>query len=73
MKKPRTKKKLESALRVNVYRVLSDAVDRGVLMGIRRAHKHTDKPDEDTLAERIHDEVMLVISEHFEFDDGAWW
>lgn len=58
-----------NALKVNVYEVLSRAVEEGVASGWRRAHKHTDKPDAESVMLSIDDAVMGAICEVFVFED----
>lgn len=45
---------------IDAYRVIVRAVEEGVAHGWRRAHKHTDEPDEDSACEAI---VRGVIDE----------
>ncbi len=65
------KKKLpvDGGMRVRTWTVLSDCVEDGIGYGWQRAHKHTDKPDEDALKEAIYDAVTGEISQYFSFDD----
>lgn len=60
------------ALRVRTYEVVSEAVERGVICGMRRAFKHADKrPAEDTMdliAERVLSAVMDELCEVVNFD-----
>jgi hypothetical protein len=56
-------------MKVNTYKVLSDCVERGVEIGWRRAHKHTDTPGEGQLRDSIYDNVMTEISEYFTFSE----
>ena len=56
---------------VKVYRVLSEAVERGVAYGYNRAHKHTDTPSEEAVKQQVYDAVMQELSEAFDFGDGA--
>lgn len=58
-------------MRVRVYEVLYRAVDAGVEYGWHRAHKHTDKPDAETIKDQILNAVMSDIGEYFEFDEPA--
>ncbi len=57
------------ALRVRVYPVLADAVDRGVEYGYHRAHKHTDNPDEHQITSAIRDAVLTEILEAFTIEE----
>lgn len=54
---------------VRTYSIMSDAVERGIAYGYNRAHKHTDKPAEETIRQQIHDAVMLELTEVFDFGD----
>lgn len=56
-------------MKVSTYRVLTDAVERGVTIGWNRAHKHQDKPDRNTIEEYIAQEVLNSICEYFSFYD----
>ena len=56
-------------MKVNAYRVLSRAVEEGTDYGWTRAHKHTDKPDEDGIKEEVVQAVINEICEYFKFDE----
>lgn len=56
-------------MRPRTYSILDRAVEEGVKLGYNRAHKHTSKPTEALLLERIQDAVMEKICEVFEFDN----
>ncbi len=58
-----------SVVRVRLYPVIARAVAEGVGWGISRAHKHTDKPSRDVLAENIEREVMNALSEILDYGD----
>ncbi len=62
-------KKDKNSLRVNVYAVMRQAVESGVAMGWRHAHKHADNPSEDVIKDKISDDVMNEICEWFNFND----
>ena len=70
MAKKTTKKKLEvNCLRVNVYEVLSRAIESGLLFGYKRAHKHTETPSEDMMLEAQRQAIMTEVCEVFSFFD----
>lgn len=48
---------------VRMYTVVADAVRSGVVLGWRRAHKHTDSPSEEHAAECIECAVMEMLIE----------
>jgi hypothetical protein len=56
-------------MKVRAYSVLSRAVEEGVEYGWRRAHKHTETPDPETIKDQIMTGVMNEICEYFDFDD----
>jgi hypothetical protein len=58
---------VSGAMRVNVYTVLLDCVERGVDFGWNHAHKHTDKPEEHDIRRHIVDDIMDEICEYFDF------
>lgn len=51
------------------YTILERAVEEGVLLGYRRAFKHTDNPSESAIADAITDAVMLTITDVFSFPE----
>lgn len=54
---------------VDAYRVLERCVEDGIAYGYRRAFKHTDTPEEDTIREAIQMAIMNEISEWFQFGE----
>ena len=57
------------AIRVNAYRIVNDAVERGAVRGVRRAFKHTPTPGQEQIAQEVEDAVMLELCEVVKFDD----
>lgn len=58
-------------MKVKTYAVLQRAVEEGVGIGWRHAHKHVDAPDEIDVLDSIEAGVMNSICEWFDFDDDA--
>jgi hypothetical protein len=56
-------------IRINAYEIVSRAVEDGVAYGYNRAHKHTDKPTEDSLKAEIENAVMNELSEVLIYGD----
>ena len=56
-------KRTRTALRLNAYTLVSEAVERGVELGWNRAFKHTDDPQKDTFVEAVRRSVMELINE----------
>lgn len=54
---------------VRALEVLQRAVEEGVEHGWRRAHKHTDTPDEASAREQIASSVVDEICQWFDFDE----
>jgi hypothetical protein len=50
--------------------LIEQCVEEGTLLGYRRAHKHTDDPGEDAIAEMITNAIMGRLYEWFEFDES---
>lgn len=53
--------------RVNLYAIISRAVEEGVGYGWTRAHKHTNEPDREAAVEAIFNAVMSELCEVLEF------
>lgn len=64
------KRKVTGTMRVNAYEVLRRAVEEGAARGVRRAHKHDDLPSKDAIAEQVVHEVLVAVSEVFDFGDS---
>ena len=47
------------------------AAEEGVTYGWRRAHKHIDTPDVESIEEQIVTAVLNEICEYFNFDDDS--
>ena len=65
----RKKVHFHGAIRVDAYRVVSDAVEVGALRGVRRAFKHTDKPSQEAIAEEVENAVMSSLCEYLKFHE----
>lgn len=50
------------------FAVLTVAVGEGVRMGWRLAFRDSDSPDESTILDAIHREVMNSINDYFDLD-----
>jgi hypothetical protein len=48
--------------------ILEMCISEGALIGYRRAHKHTEEPDESWVIETIHNEIMNCIDLYFDFE-----
>jgi len=57
--------------KVRAYPVFCRAVEEGVAYGSRRAHKHNDTPDAETIEEQIISAVLNEVCEYFDFDEHA--
>jgi hypothetical protein len=56
-------------MKPKIYSILSLAVEEGIRIGYRHAHKHTDHPGEDVAIGNIHSEVMGSIVDYFSFEE----
>jgi hypothetical protein len=61
--------KARAEVRVNVYEVISRAVEEGVRNGVYRARKHTDTPNEAQTADAVYQAVMQALCEVLRFED----
>ena len=55
------------AIQVDAYRVMEEAVERGISIGWRRAHKHVESPDEVSIKDAVEQAVMNELCEYFKF------
>ena len=65
----RAKRPVRGGMKVRAYPVLCRAIEDGVTYGWRRAHKHVDAPDAQTIEEQIVTAVVNEICQYFDFDD----
>lgn len=56
-------------IKVDVYRLISDAVERGLEAGYWKAHKYSDKPSPEDVFNHQHNYVMNGICEYLDFGD----
>lgn len=55
-------------MKANYWKIIEMAVDQGVECGLNRAFKHTDEPTREQIHAEVEREIMLALSEYFEFD-----
>ena len=65
----RAKRPVRGGMTVRAYPVLCRAVEEGVAYGWRRAHKHIDAPDAETIEEQIVCTVLNEVCDYFDFDE----
>ena len=52
--------------KAKAYSILRQAVEDGIAWGWQRSHKHTDKPDEETIKDEMLNNIMNEICEKFD-------
>lgn len=57
-------------MKPRTYSILSDAVEEGARLGVKRAYKHNDAPTDEQIAGNVANAIMLCITERFSFDDN---
>jgi len=65
----RAKRPVRGGMKVRAYPVLYRAVEDGVAYGWRRAHKHIDTPDAETIKEQIVRAVLKRGLRVLDFDE----
>lgn len=60
---------MRDSIRLNSYRIISDAVESGILIGWNHAHKHVESPAKDHLLNEIHNQVMNSLCDIIKFDE----
>jgi len=58
-----------ATVKINVYRIIDDAVESAIRYGYSRAFKHTDSPTKDQIMNEIHRSVMNNLCDILKFDD----
>lgn len=56
-------------MRLKTYQLIERIVEEGTAAGYNRAHKHTDKPIEETIKNCIEQYIMQGFDEMFIFDE----
>lgn len=56
-------------MKVKTRKLLEDCIEKGVMFGWNRAHKHLENPSQDVVLDHIQREIMNEIDEYFSFDD----
>jgi hypothetical protein len=57
-------------MKVKMYNLVSECIERGVEFGYNRAHKHVDNPTKDYVVENIHREIMNQLCDYIDFGDS---
>jgi hypothetical protein len=55
-------------MKAKVRKILFESIERGVINGYHRAHKHTNDPSESAITENIMREISYEIDDNFCFD-----
>jgi hypothetical protein len=56
-------------MKIKMYNLISECVERGVNFGYNRAHKHVDNPDKISMVDNIHREIMNQLCDYIVFDE----
>jgi hypothetical protein len=56
-------------MKVKVYNLISECIERGTERGYRRSYKHVDNPDEASIVDNIHREIMNELYDYFDFNE----
>lgn len=55
-------------MRAKIRPILEECIELGIWQGYRKAHKHTDQPDESHVVDEIEHYIWTFIDERFDFD-----
>lgn len=61
--------KVDVCVKLDAYKIISDAIDRSVDFGWNRAHKHTDTPSAEHIKTEVCNSIMNELCEILKFDD----
>lgn len=56
-------------MKANIREILERCIEDGAAHGIRRAHKHVEKPSDGAIADAIVDAIWLEIDTYFDFEN----
>lgn len=57
-------------MRLRAYNIVSDAIERGIHRGYRRAYKYVDDPGEDAIKTEVFNAVMGELCDIIDWDTG---
>lgn len=60
---------MKITMKIRTYEVVSRAIEEGIAYGWMRAHKHTDKPGEETIKAEIENAILNSLSEVVNWED----
>ena len=63
----------KALMKPDTYKILQMAIEDGVTLGVRRAFKYVEQPDEEALIETVQQEVMNQVCEWFRFDNKGYF
>ena len=58
---------MKHTIKVNLYAIVSRAVEEGVSYGLQRAHKHTPAPSREVLVDQVEQAVLNALCEVLDF------
>lgn len=56
-------------MKLNYRKLIEDCIETGIERGWRRAHKHIENPNPESIKDTIHDCIMEQFYEYFIFDN----
>lgn len=60
---------VRAIVRVDAYRVIADAVERGIMWGLQHATKHVEYPSMDQMTVHLERDIMSELCEVLDFGD----
>lgn len=56
-------------MKIKMYNLISECIERGVDFGYNRSYKYVDNPDKTSMVENIHREIMNQLCDYIDFGD----
>ena len=56
-------------MKIKLYNLISECVEKGIERGYRRSHKHTETPEQGYIFDNIHTDIMGELCEYIDFND----
>jgi hypothetical protein len=60
---------IKHTVKVDVYKIVQECVNRGIRHGWRHAHKHTDKPSFEYTLDCLETNVMNELCDYIDFGE----
>ena len=57
-------------MKLKAYNVITEAIERGLTLGVNRAYKNTNKPSQEHIVKEVYRDVMLELDNVIDWELG---